>query len=282
MHELTGSRLQQTQYLQSIFVYTLKSAQIATARYVEELLSRPRNADPKRLLKYGRKVYSQNDEDGILQEIFRRIGTTGRSFVELGVDKGVECNTAKLLVEGWRGTWIEGSQEKTNFIAANFADFIKEGRLRLVTAMISAENINDHVSCGPDPELDLLSIDIDGNDYWVWKALEAVRPRVVVIEYNAILPPPMSLVVPYDTNRVWDGSNYYGASLEALVRLGKDKGYRLVGCCLMGVNAFFVREDLCGDHFFEPATAEEHFEPARHFHYPGGSHWARPGRYVQV
>ena len=97
-------------------------------------------------------------------------------------------------------------------------------------------------------EIDLLSIDIDFNDYWVWKAIAAVSPRVVVIEHNAGLRPPLSLTVPYQPNRGGDGTNFFGASLEALVRLGRAKGYRIVGCNISGSNAFVVREDLCADH----------------------------------
>ena len=118
---------------------------------------------------------------------------------------------------------------------------------------------------GVSGEIDLLSIDIDNNDYWVWKAITRINPRVVVIEYNATLRPPMSLVVPYEPERTWDGAtNYFGASLEAFVRLGRSKGYRLVGCSISGVNAFFVRDDIAGDHFFDPATAEELYEPPRY------------------
>ena len=80
-----------------------------------------------------------------------------------------------------------------------------------------------------------------------------IQPRVVVIEYNAALRPPLSLVVPYDPERRWDGSNYFGASLEALVRLGRSKGYRIVGCNFSGANAFFVRDDIAGNHFLDPA-----------------------------
>jgi hypothetical protein len=132
-------------------------------------------------------------------------------------------------------------------------------------------------------EIDLLSIDIDYNDYWVWKAVDVANPRVVVIEYNAALRPPMSLVVPYDPTRSWDGSNYFGASLEALVRLGRTKGYRIVGCNFSGANAFFVRDDLCADHFLDPPTAEEHYEPPRYFaHLMTGGHRGRPGLYQTV
>ena len=97
------------------------------------------------------------------------------------------------------------------------------------------------------------------------------------------LRPPMALVVPYRADAKWDGSNHYGASLEALVRLGAAKNYRLVGCSIAGVNAFFVRADLCADRFLEPATAQEHYEPPRHyFHMLPSGHRARPGLFEAV
>ena len=111
-----------------------------------------------------------------------------------------------------------------------------------------------------------------------------IKPRVVVIEYNAGLRPPMSLTVPYQANHAGGGTNFFGASLEALVRLGRRKGYRIVGCNISGSNAFFVREDLCADHFIEPATAEEHYEPPRHFFsfLLAGPQTPQPGPYVSV
>jgi hypothetical protein len=247
-------------------------------------IDRPRNADPKRLARYGYKVYSQNDEDGIIAEIFRRIGTTARSFVEFGVETGVECNTAKLLVEGWRGLWIEANPTSAAAMRQNFTTFIEQGRLTLSESAVTAENIDALLEAsGVRGEIDLLSIDIDNNDYWVWKAIRAIHPRVVVIEYNATLRPPLSLVVPYRPDAPWDGSNFYGASLEALVRLGAEKGYRIVGCSLAGVNAFFVRQDLCGSHFLEPATAQEHYEPPRHhLHLLPSGHRPRPGPFEAV
>lgn len=247
-------------------------------------MDRPRHADPKRLLRYGYKIYSQNDEDGIVAEIFRRIGVTGRTFVEFGVETGVECNTAKLLVEGWRGLWIESNPQSAAAIRENCAPFIKERKLTLAESRVTAENINGMIADGGlRGEVDLLGIDIDSNDYWVWKAIDVIDPRVVVIEYNASLRPPLSLVVPYRADGQWDGSNHYGASLEALVRLAAEKGYRIVGCSIAGVNAFFVRADLCGDRFLEPATAEEHYEPPRHyFHMLPSGHRPRPGPFVSV
>lgn len=271
--------------LSHIANFNAATVQMNLHRFWAETLAQPRYADPKRLLRHGFKVYSQHDEDGIIQEIFRRIGTSVRTFVEFGVESGVECNTVKLLVEGWRGLWIEANAQACNGIKANFEAFLKEKRLTLTQSLVTAENINGLIEkAGFEGEIDILSIDIDFNDYWVWKAIETVSPRVVAIEYNAGLRPPMSLTVPYQPNRAGDGTNFFGASLEALVRLGRQKNYRVVGCNISGSNAFFVREDLCADHFIEPATAEEHYEPPRHFFsfLLAGPQAPKPGPYVAV
>src|SRR5215813_11132878 len=139
---------------------------LETIRYIEQKFESPRYSDAKRLTKYGFKVYSQTDEDGIIEEIFRRIGTTNKSFIEFGVESGIECNTAKLLVEGWNGVWLEGAKEHIPKIVQNFHDFFKDDRLRLSNAMVTAENINALLREKVSSEIDLLSIDIDGNDYW--------------------------------------------------------------------------------------------------------------------
>ena len=262
----------------------IESLKIQFLNYWEEEMKKPRNSDPKRLLRHGFKTYSQNDEDGIIQEIFRRIGSGDRRFVEFGVQTGFECNTAKLLVEGWSGLWMEANAPSASRIRGHFASFLESGNLQLIEAIVTAENINTLLAgAGFAGSIDLLCIDIDFNDYWVWKAIDTARPRVVAIEYNASLRPPLSLVVPYAPTYAWSGGNYFGASLEALVRLARAKGYRIVGCNFAGVNAFFVREDLCGDLFLEPATAEEHYEPPRYFSsvMPSG-HAGRPDRYLEV
>lgn len=271
--------------LHHIANFNAATVQMNIQRFWTETLAEPRYADPKRLLRHGFKVYSQHDEDGIIQEIFRRIGTMSRTFVEFGVETGVECNTVKLLVEGWRGLWIEANAQACRSIHALFEAFLKDKRLALAQSFVTAENINGLIRNGGfGGEIDLLSIDIDFNDYWIWKAIDAANPRVVVIEYNAGLRPPMSVTVPYQPNRAGDGTNFFGASLEAFVRLGRTKGYRVVGCNISGSNAFFVRDDLCADHFIEPATAEEHYEPPRHFFSLlfAGPHAPRPGPYIPV
>lgn len=195
------------------------------------------------------KVYSQNGEDGLLLHIFSTIGAQSRFFVEFGCGIGSECNTANLSVNfGWRGLLLDADVGRLAQARAFYQRALppNSDSVRIERAMITAENINDllrpHV---PAREIDLLSIDIDGNDYWIWHAIDVIEPRIVVIEYNAVFGPHRSLTVQYDPEFIrWEkypGGTYYGASLTALTRLGSQKGYRLVGCDRQGVNAFFVR-----------------------------------------
>jgi len=230
------------------------------------LQSRPQYRDPKCLLGYGYKVYSQNEEDGIIEEIFKRVGTTNRRFVEFGVENGMECNTTLLLVQGWSGAWIEGSPQHFQTIQNTFRPFLEKKQLVAGNGFITAEVIEEYFTrLGTPDEFDLLSIDIDRNDYWVWKAITKFKPRVVVMEYNAAFGPTVDWKVKYKADAVWDATRNCGGSLKAFELLGREKGYSLVGCSYVGANAFFVRADLCGSHFSEPYTAEDHYEPARYW-----------------
>lgn len=244
---------------------SLKNIMIEDYIY-NHLINNPKYSDPKKLNKYEFKAYSQGGEDGIIQEIFRRIGTTNQYFVEFGVGVGLENNTAFLLTSGWQGLWLEGSDEYCKRIKEKFTDMLNNRQLSLINNFVDADNIEFLFKQGNVPEeLDLLSIDIDGNDYWIWKAINQYHPRVVIMEYNAVYPPQVSWTIQYNPNHRWDYSSYMGASLLALEKLGIYKGYKLVGCSFTGVNAFFVRDDLVNDQFLEPYTAENHYEPARYF-----------------
>ena len=240
--------------------------QMAREQFRIELLREPRYADPARLCRFEHQVFSQGGEDGILREIFRRVGETDRVFVELGVGDGFENNTLFLLSHGWSGVWLDGDRAGCASIRKNCAREIADGRLDLVEAAATAENI---VSLLPErirtAGFDLLSIDLDRNTYHVWAALEDLAPRVVVVEYNAMYPADLAWIAEYDPGKWWNGSSYYGASLKALEILGARMGYALVGCDIAGVNAFFVRRDLCADRFRAPFTAENHFEPMRYY-----------------
>lgn len=234
-------------------------------RYVRELLADPKYANNKRLERHGLKVYSQYDEDGIIQEIFNRIGLQSRRFVEFGAGDGLENNTLKLLLEGWNGLWLEGSENFVSEVNRKFRDVISEGRLQAKAAFIDRDNINSLIEPYFKGEIDLLSIDIDGNDIYVFDAINVVTPRVIVIEYNGKFPPPMNLAQRYNPGHTWDKSDYGGASLEAIAKVASRKGYCLVGCGIVGLNAFFVRSDLVEDKFEAPFTAENHYQPARYF-----------------
>lgn len=215
---------------------------------------------------FERKVFSQQGEDGIIEEIFRRIGETNRYFVEFGVETGLECNSARLAREcGWSGLFMEADPDEFPILQANYAPY---PGVRCVRAMVHPTNIQQlFADAGVPPEPDLLVIDIDGNDYWVWKAVVDYRPRVVVVEYNAFYPPPSRWVMAEDPTFSWKQTDYYGASLGALSRLGKSKGYDLVGTDSRGVNAFFVRSDCAADRFLDPA-AHYHFSPFAYRPYP--------------
>ncbi len=250
----------------------------------EQAKASPRFQDSLRLLASGYKIYSQHDEDGIIEEIFRRIGCRDRFFVEFGVGDGLENCTLYCLLKSWRGVWIDGSAQCYQDVLKNMTEHIHSGGLGMRYAFINADNIEELFAEMHVPyEFDFLSVDIDRNDYWVWRAIRKYRPRVVAIEYNASLGPVAPVVVPYDPLAIWDGySNYFGASLKALEILGEEKGYSLVGCNYTGVTAFFVRHDLVGKHFLQPFTAENHYERPRYFLRMPNGHKRTFGPYATI
>lgn len=190
--------------------------------------------DPKYLEAYGYKVYSQNDEDGIIHEIFNRIGTNTKIFIEFGVDKGIESNCHSLLLQGWSGLWIEGRKQAYEQVLRRFAPAIRQGKLEVLNKYITIENINQIIKDYGKSEIDILSIDVDGNDWHIWNAVNIVNPRLVIIEYQGKFPPEIDWVMAYNEDHVWDRSDRSGASLKALEILGRKKGYQLVGTNITG------------------------------------------------
>ena len=228
-----------------------------------DLENHPRYGDPRRLLRYQTQVCSQNSEDGIIHEIFRRIGTTNRIFAEVGIGDGRENNTAFLLSQGWTGFWIDGNDKFLKIL--NSRKDLQLDCIKYAVDFVTKENISLlFQQLGVPKDFDLLSLDIDQNTYYAWAGIGEFRPRVVVIEYNAAVPPDVDWKVQYDQNRVCDGSQNFGASLKSYEILGRKLDYSLVGCDFTGLNAFFVRNDLLGNHFVEPFTAENHYEPPRY------------------
>jgi hypothetical protein len=215
---------------------------------IESALSAARPAGDPRDHEF--KVYSQWGEDGIIDHLVSRISITARSFVEFGVEDYTEANTLFLLKHRyWRGLVIDGSGE--NIAAVKRSAEYWRHDLRAEASFITRDNINDIITRnGLHGELGLLSVDIDGNDYWVWEAIHCVSPCIVVAEYSSLFGPHAKLSTPYHPDFVRtqaDPTNmYYGASIAALNHLAERKGYSLVAGNSAGNNVFFVRDDLLG------------------------------------
>ena len=246
--------------------YEITSGQNA----LNEIRSLPKYDDARNLTRHGYKVFSGNDEDGIIAEIFDRIGTTNKTFVEFGVEDGLENNSLFLLHKGWNGLWFEGNPESYRLIQYNISTFINNNALKVGLEWVAPDNINQNIlKYGISGEIDLFIIDVDGNDYHILTELSAVDPRVIVLEYNALFPSNYSWIMEFNKDHRWVASSYYGASLKAFETLLQEKGYSLVGCNITGNNAFFVRNDLLGEKFLPPFTSENHYEPMRYWLHKG-------------
>lgn len=246
-------------------------------------LHQGRYSHPLSLCRYRAQMYSQFGEDGIIAEIFGRIGERDRFFLEIGTENGIHNNTRFLLEQGWRGVWVDVDFRDGRQI---FDEYVASGALILIEANASADNINQLLDQHNVPAaFDFLSIDIDHNTSHLWRALDR-RARAACIEYNAALPASVAAEVPYDPSICWDQTNWFGASLKMLQKIAEGKGMRLVGCELSGINAFFVDADEAPGKFQEPFTAEAHYEPPRgaavgyfgHAVPRAARRWLRPGQ----
>ncbi len=219
---------------------------------------------------YGFKAYSQVDEDGIIENIFNRIGEKNRIFCEIGSSDGKENNTHYLLLKDWKGIWMEGSSELVTSIKKSLvqSNSPPSPALILVNEYINKDNINALIkdamhNLTEHKNIDFFSIDIDGNDLDVLNAITEISPRVICVEYNAKFPPPTNISIKYNPNHIWMNDDYQGASLQAFVSLLESKGYQLVCCNLSGANAFFVKTEEFEGNFTEYSVAQ-HYQPARY------------------
>ncbi len=198
---------------------------------------------PNPITTCGLKVYSQNDEDGITLEILRRIGLSKGVFAEFGVGQGLENNTLSLAAMGWSGIWV-GGEDLVFDVNPNQA---KALNFHFQKAWVKRSNIVDLHRSGlaniGQSRCDLISLDLDGNDYYFVQELlrSGISPEVFIVEYNAKFPPPIRFNVDYDDNFAWAGDDYFGASLQVFFDLFKSHGYFLACCNVTGVNAFFVK-----------------------------------------
>jgi hypothetical protein len=205
------------------------------------------NTKPDKLEDIEFRVFSQFGEDGILQYLIRTIGAHPDTFVEIGTGDYRESNTRFLVQNNnWRGLVIDGGEAHLKFVLGTGMAWRHD--VEPVSAFVTRENINDLIrDNGFTGPVGVLSIDVDGNDYWLWEAVETVDPAIVVMEYNALFGPEATISVPYDPAFVNSEAHYsqlyFGASLGAFVHLANERGYRFVGCSSNGANSFFVRDD---------------------------------------
>jgi hypothetical protein len=205
-------------------------------------LSRMPLSPPHDLLARRFRIFSQNEEDGIILALFDHAGVTDRRFVEIG--SGMSGGNSALLAYecGWSGLMIEIEQRKIDALLENFRH--NPGVIGLAAA-VTPENVNGMLSeRGFTGDIDLLSLDIDSYDYWVLEALTVVSPRVLIVEYNARLGPDLALTIPKDCALDDIPRPLRGASLAAIEKSARRKGYRLVVCDPSGTNAFFLRHDV--------------------------------------
>lgn len=211
------------------------------------------------------QVYSQSGEDGIIQYLLNHVTISNTTFIEFGVERYTESNTRFLLTHNnWSGLVIDGSQSNIDFIRKDRLYW--QQSLTAICAFIDKDNINQLIAGnGFTGQVGLLSVDIDGNDYWVWDAIDCIDPMIVVCEYNSLFGPTRKVTVPYDKNFVRSMAHYscvyYGASIAALTHLAEKKGYVLVGSNSRGNNVFFVKSEFA--HAFQKLTPDQTYVRAQ-------------------
>ncbi len=214
---------------------------------IERLYDRLRTSRPESLTLYGYSVYSQADEDGILHEILQRIRLARGKFLEIGVGDGRENNTAYLLAQGWSGGWVDASHAQSVSIRKGLAPLLTSGQLSFSEMMVTPGNIGDvERTSVPFAAVDIFSLDIDGQDMHVATAIfkhSDFKPKVVIVEYNPVFPPPIEFVMP-PGGQSWTTGDYFGVSYAAWVKFFDRHGYTPVACSTSGSNIFFVRKDL--------------------------------------
>lgn len=197
------------------------------------------------------KVFSQWGDDGIIQWLINNIEIPGKFFIEFGVENYIESNTRFLLMNNnWSGLVMDGDEKNIDQIINSY--YFWKYELSAKSVFIDTENINDLLSSIHHVrEIGLLHIDIDGNDYWIWKEINSISPIIVILEYNSILGVDRSITIPYDKtfqrSKAHYSNLYYGASIRALCDLSSEKGYEFIGCNSAGNNAYFVRKDKLND-----------------------------------
>lgn len=273
--------------LKAIYSSSRRNAGYLARNEINEIIQEIQILDTRRLEPFGFKVYSQGDEDGIIEEIFKRIGIEKGTFLEIGVENGLECNSLYLIHKGWRGYWIEGNAAQKSAIEGKFSSLVANKRLDVIFSLVHPNNFAEIYQLlnfkGADP--DFVSIDIDGNDIYLLEKLPC-RPKVICIEYNSKFRPNLSKKPVYSPNNIWQGGDYMGSSLLALTEIAESIDYQLVGTNITGANAFYVRKDLIRDLFAKDSSVRSLYNPPRYWlindHYAHIGHRPDFGPYADL
>ncbi|MCX7114389.1 MAG: hypothetical protein NTW08_00515 [Gammaproteobacteria bacterium] len=242
--------------------------QASVAILVEQLREKIKVDMPNNPLLSGWSTYAQFDEDGIINHCLTHIAKVqdlSRTFIEIGCGNGLENNTHQLLLDGYRGVWVDGNAQHITSIANQLGGLqferllVQESRVTLDNIVALIEQAARFLS---NRNVDFLSCDIDGNDiHFVQAILTVLQPKLICVEYNAKFVPPIRLAMAYHEKHEWAGDDYFGVSLQSWVDVLEQ--YTLVCCNLSGVNAFFIRNDLLGDQQLYPV--EQLFQPCRYY-----------------
>lgn len=251
----------------SSWVYRNKVKSVRKAEllnHVQQLSKTP----PLKLWDASFDVFTYHGEDGIIAYLLEQMGNVPKQFVDIGAGDCVKSNCACLAFHfNWNGLFIDKNIDQLSIGRNFYKKKIEKGAAILFSASeVTAENVNEIIAnAGISDEIGLLSIDIDGNDYWIWKAIDAIQPRIVVIEAKVEFG-HHNIVVPYGPeNHHSTDSRYNGASVKALVKLGKEKGYKFVGANVQGYNLFFVKNSE-GISAATPDDVLDHPEAVRSFY----------------
>jgi hypothetical protein len=227
--------------------YDVQKNLLATGKLLREL--NRQKSDIVSLEEVEFQVFSQRGEDGIIQYIIDKINIPNKIFIEFGVENYTESNTRFLLINNhWSGLVIDGSKSNIDYIKSDFIYWKYD--ISAIESFITTQNINSLIESFTVGEQDigLLSVDVDGNDYWIWEAIHVIKPRIVVCEYNSAFGSTAKVSIPYEADfyrsKAHFSNLYFGASLGAFCHLAEKKGYDFIGTAGGGVNAFFVRTDL--------------------------------------
>ena len=231
-----------------LFLTNKTNNEFLSKLYVNEIHKKLRSQAINQYALNGFKVYSQNEEDGIIEDIFKDIGTKNKIFCEIGIGDCIENNTHYLLLKNWKGIWIDIRSKYINKLKGKINH--NQKLLDLLIYKIDKDNINKVIGNSKiikninNKEIDFFSIDIDSYDIDCVKFLKVIDPRLICIEYNSKFRKNLKLEINKYKNFNWEFNDYMGSSLASINEMMNIKGYNLVATNITGSNAFFVRKDL--------------------------------------